>query len=111
MARPRKGDEKRHASFIGIKMPQDLRTEVERLAQSHGHSLTDEVLSALRYHVTRQAKAADKIKTTAKKSKKSKSTKAGAKNKKRRTKDKTNEVTSEAGFQTDLVALCDQAGR
>lgn len=51
MARPKKGEEKWAKAQIGLRLPVDLREDLERLAAANDRTLTDEVLHALKGYV------------------------------------------------------------
>ena len=57
MARPRKGEEKRASKTLGVRMPEELREDLEAAARASGRTLTDEVLRALEGYVKRQKRS------------------------------------------------------
>lgn len=58
MARPKKGEELRASTRIGLRLTPELRRRLDALARAAGRSITDEARYALEEHVRRAERAA-----------------------------------------------------
>ncbi|MGE3064130.1 MAG: Arc family DNA-binding protein [Hyphomicrobiaceae bacterium] len=60
MARPRKGQEKGATATIGLRVPEELRERLVRLAEANARSITDEATIALEQYVKREERKANR---------------------------------------------------
>jgi hypothetical protein len=56
MARPKKGEELKATSYVGARIPDELRERLDAMAEKNGRSITDEVRAALEAHAKRGRK-------------------------------------------------------
>lgn len=53
MARPARGQELHATAFVGVRLPEQLREAIERIAAENNVSLTEQVRTALEEYVSR----------------------------------------------------------